>query len=242
MAAKPQPSGPPPAPAVQRLSLQYTKDGVLRYCSARDLGRVVERALRRIDAPVAQSAGFHPHPRISYLSAAPTGAGSKAEYLELRLTKCCLPKELVASLNQVLPSGLTVVRAAVDQVDLAQRLTASRWQLRWSSAAGLAQAVDQFNALATCSVRRPGRGANPSRTREVRAVVTCLTVADRTADLILLHRIPAVRPDDVTYALSGLSSPALLEPIEITRIDQGFWDGSGVADPLIMPVDVAAVD
>ena len=39
-----------------------------------DLARALERALRRSRVPMAYSAGFTPHPKISYVGAAPTGA------------------------------------------------------------------------------------------------------------------------------------------------------------------------
>ena len=77
------PEGPPPPPVVQRLRLRYAKRGRLRFISHRDFARALERALRRADAPVAFSAGFSPHPKISYVGAAPTGAASEAEYLEV---------------------------------------------------------------------------------------------------------------------------------------------------------------
>ena len=64
---------------VQRLRLRYAKRGRLRFSSTRDFQRALERALRRADVPMAFTAGFHPHPRISYANAAPTGTASEAE-------------------------------------------------------------------------------------------------------------------------------------------------------------------
>ncbi|GDY53598.1 hypothetical protein SVIO_042210 [Streptomyces violaceusniger] len=55
---KRQPEGPPPAPAVQRIRLRYTKRGRLRFTSHRDFQRAFERALRRAEVPMAYSAGF----------------------------------------------------------------------------------------------------------------------------------------------------------------------------------------
>ena len=75
--------GPAPAPAVQRVRVRYAKRGRLRFISHRDFARALERALRRADVPMAFSAGFNPHPKISYPGAAPTGVASEAEYLEL---------------------------------------------------------------------------------------------------------------------------------------------------------------
>ena len=50
------------------------------------MARAMERGVRRAGLPVAYSAGFSPHPKISYSGGAPTGAASEAEYLEISLT------------------------------------------------------------------------------------------------------------------------------------------------------------
>ncbi len=42
--------------------------------------------------PVAYSSGFNPHPRISYANAAPTGAASEGEYLEIGLARDGRPR------------------------------------------------------------------------------------------------------------------------------------------------------
>ena len=73
------------APPVQKLRLRYAKRGRLRFTSHRDFSRAFERALVRAEVPMAYSSGFHPHPRISYANAAPTGAASEAEYAEIGL-------------------------------------------------------------------------------------------------------------------------------------------------------------
>ena len=80
------PQGPAPAPAVQKLRLRYAKRGRLRFSSHRDFQRALERALRRAGVPMAYSAGFTPHPKVSYAGAAPTGVASEAEYVELSVT------------------------------------------------------------------------------------------------------------------------------------------------------------
>ena len=79
---------------VQRLRLRYAKRGRLRFASHRDFQRAFERALRRAGVPMAYSAGFSPHPKISYANAAPTGTASEAEYLEIGLAEERNPADL----------------------------------------------------------------------------------------------------------------------------------------------------
>ncbi|MGI8698797.1 MAG: TIGR03936 family radical SAM-associated protein, partial [Mycobacteriales bacterium] len=94
---------------MQRLRIHYAKRGRLRFTSHRDFQRAFERALRRASVPMAYSAGFSPHPKISYVGASPTGVASEAEYLEIAVTSVVDPEELRSALDEALPAGLDVV-------------------------------------------------------------------------------------------------------------------------------------
>src|ERR671930_2793576 len=97
-----EPQNPSAAP-VQRLRLRYAKRGRLRFTSHRDFARAFERALRRAEIPMAYSAGFTPHPKISYVGASPTGVASDAEYLEIGLAREVPVERLRAELDAALP-------------------------------------------------------------------------------------------------------------------------------------------
>src|SRR5690242_17927100 len=149
------PDGPPPEPAVQRLRLRYAKRGRLRFASHRDFQRALERALRRADVPMAYSAGFHPHPKISFANAAPTGTASEAEYVEISLAERCRPEAVRAALDSSLPPGLDVLRVVeADAGALADRLEASEWlvALPGASRPDLEAAVAGFLAQARVDV------------------------------------------------------------------------------------------
>ncbi|WP_086742083.1 TIGR03936 family radical SAM-associated protein, partial [Streptomyces glaucescens] len=181
--------------------------------------RAFERALRRADVPMAYSAGFTPHPKVSYANAAPTGTGSEAEYLEIALTQPRDPERLRELLDESLPPGLDIVDAVEARTSgLADRLTASVWELRLDGVdpADAARAVAAFNAADAVEVQRLTK--NGMRTFDARPAVASLeslestethsSPADRPTDqpcailrLVVRHVTPAVRPDDV---LSGL--------------------------------------
>src|SRR5437764_11559914 len=97
-----QPDHPPPPPVVQRVRVRYAKRGRLRFTSHRDFARAFERALRRAGVPMAYSAGFTPHPKISYVGAAPTGVASEAEYLEIGLAQRREPEQVRVALDAAL--------------------------------------------------------------------------------------------------------------------------------------------
>src|ERR687893_3272759 len=107
--SKRTPDGPPPPPTVQRVRLRYTKRGRLRFTSHRDIARAFERALRRAQVPMAYSAGFSPHPKISWVGAAPTGVASEAEYVEISVAERVDLGRLHAALDESLPAGIDVV-------------------------------------------------------------------------------------------------------------------------------------
>jgi radical SAM-linked protein len=168
---------------VQRLRLRFTKRGRLRFTSHRDFQRALERAVRRSGVPVAFSAGFNPHPRISYAGAAPTGAASEAEYLEIALSRRCEPQAVRTALDVALPAGLDVVEVVEAAAgSLADRLEASDWVLELPGvAAGQARdAVAVFLAAERIEVQRLTK--NGTRTFDARAAVARLTVLDALPD------------------------------------------------------------
>jgi radical SAM-linked protein len=224
------------APPVQRLRVRYTKRGRMRFSSHRDVSRAVERAVFRARIPMAYSSGFHPHPRISYAGASPTGAASEAEYLELGLAERRDPEQVRQDLDAALPEGLDVVTVTESAGGaLADLLVASRWRILLPDPAGVAEAVAGF--LATDSVAVERMTKKGMRTFDCRAAVVSLDVrveSEAELDLVLRHTVPAVRPDDVLSGIaqvSGLAVPA--HPL-LTRLGQGPLDEAAgtVGDPL----------
>src|SRR5690348_2241827 len=97
-------TGPAPTrPAVQHLVVRYAKRGKMRFASHRDVARAFERGVRKAGLPIAYSAGFTPHPKISYAGGAPTGVASEAEYLSLTLTTRTEADAVRERLNAALP-------------------------------------------------------------------------------------------------------------------------------------------
>ncbi|WP_333771894.1 TIGR03936 family radical SAM-associated protein [Streptomyces sp. IBSBF 2435] len=249
---------------MQRIRLRYTKRGRLRFTSHRDFQRAFERALRRAEVPMAYSAGFTPHPKVSYANAAPTGVGSEAEYLEIGLAQFRDPELLRALLDESLPAGLDVIEAVEARTPgLAERLQASVWQLRLDGVEvdEARRAVAAFLAADTVEVQRSTK--NGIRTFDCRAAVTRFEVtegpddldatrqdADRPQDracailrLVVRHLTPAVRPDDVLSGLHATADLAPPVPAAVTRLAQGPLDEDTgtVTDPLAPDRDAVAV-
>lgn len=88
--------------------LWHRKTGPCAFLSHLELQAVLTRALRRANAPVAFSQGFHPLPLISFGRALPVGAESEAEWFGLTLHTYLPPHKLVKTLNPFLHDGLAI--------------------------------------------------------------------------------------------------------------------------------------
>jgi radical SAM-linked protein len=224
---------------VQRIAIRYAKRGRMRFASHRDIARAVERGVRRAGLPVAFSAGFSPHPKISYHGGAPTGAASEAEYLEIALTAGLDPAQVRARLDAALPDGIDVIEA-VDLADApALQLDASVWQVELPGVRpqDAQAAVTAFLASAHADVERlTSKGV---RKLDARAAVATLELEQRAAGseeagcailrMVVRHMTPAVRPEDILAALRHMSGLEPSSPARVTRLAQGQIGGHAAA-------------
>ncbi len=230
---------------VQRVRVRYAKRDRLRFTSHRDFARAFERALRRGAVPMAYSAGFSPHPKVSYVGAAPTGVASEAEYLEIGLAAVVDVQRLRDVLDASLPPGLDVlecVEARPGGGGLADRVDASAWRVELPGVpvAAAEAAVAAFLDRAEVQVERLTKDGR--RLLDARAAVVTATVGAppdgaggpcAILDLVVRQVTPAVRPDDVLAALRAVAGLAPTAPHRATRLAQGRLDDrSRLADPL----------
>jgi radical SAM-linked protein len=267
--ARQVPGGPPPAPPVQRLTIRYAKRGRMRFASHRDVARAMERGVRKAGLPVAYSAGFSPHPRISYSGGAPTGSASEAEYLELAVTSHCDPGDVCRRLDAALPDGIDVIEVveAAGKSGAAQ-LEASEWEVIWPGipAGAAASAVRKFLAAPSVEVERltsKGTRILDARAAVLSLVATARTRADCSPDaskgeaargeadlaagcailrMIVRQLTPAVRPDDILAALRQLSALEPASPPLVTRLWQGPISALSAAQTGAQPGMTAACD
>lgn len=227
---------------MQKLRLRYAKRGRLRFTSHRDIARAFERALRRSGAPMAFSQGFNPHPKISWVGAAPTGAASEAEYVEIQLVEKVEPAKLAAALDAAMPPGLDILDVVeAGTGSLADRIDASRWRIEVPgvSPTTLADALAAFLAVDTAEVERLTKSG--MRTINVRPAVVHAEAGEVSLagepcgilEVVVRQTTPAVRPDDVLSALRVVAALEPPVPAKATRMAQGrLDDGGGVTDPL----------
>ena len=243
-------TGPAPTrPAVQHLVVRYAKRGKMRFASHRDVARAFERGVRKAGLPIAYSAGFTPHPKISYPGGAPTGVASEAEYLSLALTARQAETQVCQRLNAALPDGIDVIDvteleggsggASPGAGTAFGHLEASEWEviLPGVGPAAAGRAVAAFLARDEAPVERlTDKGV---RRLDARAAVVTLDVlgpADPNGGprapvtgvqdcailrMVVLNTAPAVRPDDVLTALREQHGLVPSSPPMTTRLAQG---------------------
>lgn len=231
-------------PAVQKMRIRFAKRGRLRFTSHRDFQRAFERALRRASVPVAFSHGFTPHPKVSFVGAAPTGAASEAEYLEISLTEQRRPEDVRSALDAALPDGLDILEVGeVDPAEpgsLADRLQASSWEIVLPGAAisEVRSVVGTFLDADSVEVERltkKGRRKLDARGAVLRASVVEVSrpggeedaageVALPAVRCVLEHQAPTVRPEEILSGLREVSGFTPPSPPVTTRLEQGTWD------------------
>ena len=92
---------------MQRLRIRFSRGEEIKYISHLDLIRLWQRALNRAGIPLAYSAGFNPHPRISMALALAMGVTSEAELMDIMLDKFVSPHSFTAAISRQLPRGIT---------------------------------------------------------------------------------------------------------------------------------------
>ncbi len=198
---------------------------------------------------MAYSQGYSPHPKVSWVGAAPTGAASEAEYVEIQLVEHVDPEVVRAELDAALPDGLTVLEGVLaGPGGLAERIEASAWRIevRGVTVEQLRQATHTLLAAPKLHVERVTKDGR--RSLDARAAIVSLDVVDdptvmpapdqlgRCGILMAVVRqaSPAVRPDDVLSALGAVAGFPSSVRVKAIRMAQGrLGDDGGLVDPLV---------
>jgi len=210
---------------MEKLRTEITKGEEIRYISHLDYARVIERAIRRANLPVAYSEGFNPHMKISFASALAVGVTSDAEYLDIELNQAVAAADVQERLAAQLPAGLRLKKAKyVDQktpalmavVNLAQYkvivLLASD-----SNFAMIEQAVAEFNqALEVLYTRESPKG---KKEIDVKDYVEQDIAVEQKDDLVTLSMTIKITPTGSVKP--GEVLKALVENFDLNVVEAG---------------------
>lgn len=195
-----------PAP-VQRLWFRVSRVGSSRFLSHLEANNAWIRSLRRAEAPIAYSVGFHPHPKVAYASAMPLGEEASGEYMDITLAERVDPAELLARLQAKLPVGFAATHVAevpLDARSLMAMAQGANYRVRFlgDPPSDLAERVAAIQSGAPLTVAREakmkGKGKKQGRgRREDAAPVVEIDIRPHLAS-IALHEGPSVT---VTFSL-----------------------------------------
>jgi radical SAM family uncharacterized protein/radical SAM-linked protein len=96
----------PASSAQTKYRVKFSKTGILRCLSHQELMTSILRAMRRAGISVTYSAGFHPHPKMSFGPALPVGIEGLNEYFDIELSVYINSADFLRRLNAALPEGL----------------------------------------------------------------------------------------------------------------------------------------
>lgn len=213
-----------------RYWIKFSKDKELRFISHLDLLRSWQRALRRACLPVAYSAGFNPHPRLSFASALPVGATSEAEYLDIFLTRPVSAEEW-QRLQNTLPEGLVLLdwrEVPVEIAALMSLIGAAGWLCEADEQEQdvLAAAIQQMLLSTTLSVERSGKKGK--KMLDLRPLLLRLELCGRDVRMLLkMSQEGGAKPQEV---LGALGLPA--EAVRTHRIGLYLAVGERLQSPL----------
>ena len=102
----------PQYPTQTKYRVRFSKTGILRLLSHQELMTSILRAARRADIPVSYSAGFHPHPKVSFGPALASGIEGLNEFFDIEISAFINATDFMNRLNSKLPQGIKALNAA----------------------------------------------------------------------------------------------------------------------------------
>jgi radical SAM-linked protein len=188
-----------------KLRLTYSKTGVIRFISHRNLIRVFFRAFSRAGLPVAYSRGYSPHPRVSFCPPLKVGMEGLGELLDLTLSEPVDGEAVSGRLNAHLPEGLGIRGSrllAPGEPSLNSRLKEAEYRVSLQDPVRVSgAAVEQFLAADEVRVARKQNGEEKIVDAR-RGVLELNREGEGTLRLVLSLKENG-RPYPVLAALSG---------------------------------------
>lgn len=219
---------------MMRVWIKFAKESPMRFLSHLDLMRVWQRAIRRAALPVAYSAGFNRHPKISFASALAVGVTSEGEYLDILFDKQ-LDGAAFERLAETLPHGLKMVdwRQIPEATPALMSLVcAAQWELplQADESRHLQEAVQRLLSAVSLPVERERK--NRLKTVDIRPLIyrleadekeSCLRMllasggegVVRPGEILKLLRLPAVEGRVHRTELYVASGRCFQEPMAV---------------------------
>jgi radical SAM family uncharacterized protein/radical SAM-linked protein len=202
-------------PKVYRLT--FTKLDRARFFSHLELSMALIRALRRSSIELCYSAGYHPHPKISFATATSVGMESKHEYMDITtLVYSGDLNTLTGEINSALPLGIDLIdirMLSYSAKDLAQSLHGFIYELYLPAdidtdrLATIKENMEKFLAATSFNIQRLSKGK--TITKDIRPFIVSMMLdpAGKKVDLTVLHaQSGSARPVDIITNILGYNT------------------------------------
>ncbi|NQT26373.1 TIGR03960 family B12-binding radical SAM protein [candidate division KSB1 bacterium] len=194
----------------------YRKTEQVRFTSHLDTQRVLGRTCRRAGIPVAYSAGFRAHPKISLGPPLVLGYTSDAEYFDIEV-ETPMPHDLMEQLNQNLPAGFEVFEALMIQSkvpSLNQSINIAAYQAFWDEPLDRKLwevSIRSFLQKNTFKITRRDKEV------DIRLHVVSISLNSKSIEMVIrMGASGTARPDEVIRAIQPRHE-SLIEPRNIHR-------------------------
>ncbi len=207
-----------------KVEARYGKIGALVHLGHLEVMGAFKRALRRIDAPVLWSQGFHPQMKMTFSPPLPSGMPSVAEYLDIELKRPVDVAAFGAALTEAMPDELPVY--AVREVPVSRKsVTAlvAGWGYRVVPPEGVdaTAAAEAFLALDELIAEHTNKKGK-TRSVDLRAAVTTLEPEGGGWTLGLPAQGAGARVRDLLRAIWGESAARGIDGWTVVRAETRF--------------------
>lgn len=199
-----------------RLYLIYSKTGLIRFISHRDLMRIFFRGFSRISLPIRYSEGYSPHPRVTFCPPLKVGMSGHNEIMEIYLTGLVEPEEIIVDLNKVLPEGMNISEAYIsnqDFISLGKMIKSAEYHVPIPESI---QVNDRgiIDFMEASEINVEYKKKNKIKTINIRMGVEQLEIINSVRESMKLRMVLSVeinnRPYEVLSALSGIEYERIL--------------------------------
>ncbi len=196
--------------------ISFRKFGLSRFLSHLEISAAFVRALRRSGLPLSYSAGFHPHPKISFATATAVGMESQEEYVDVAAGNYTDDlTSLIKIINLALPAGIeiTSIKALAPGVkSLAQSLYGFIYEIHLPKDIGdnrlnaVKTKIDQFMNSASFIIPKQTRGK--ASDKDIRPFVEKIVLDEAEKKIesrIIFSQTGTARPSDIIIHVLGFT-------------------------------------
>ena len=200
--------------------LTFTKLDRARFLSHLELSMALIRALRRSSIEFCYSAGYHPHPKISFATATSVGMESKHEYMDITARNYSGDlNALINEINSALPHGIEILdirMLSYSAKDLAQSLRGFIYELHLPAnidtdrLATIKENMEKFLAAPSFNIQRLSKGK--TITKDIRPFIESmfLDTVSKKVELTVRHaQSGSARPIDIITNILGYNTGQL---------------------------------